>query len=225
MHIVISGGSRGIGLEFAKQYVEKNHQVSILCRKTNSNLLNLKQKSSEKVSIFENFDVRETASWQDCLSFFASNPIDILINNAAIMIVQDLGDLTRDAILEQFMVNALAPLMLSNALLPFMNKPSRIAMITSRMGSIEDNTSGGSYGYRMSKSALNSASKSLAIDLKSQEIAVGIFHPGYVKTDMTGGSGHLTTQESVAGLIPCIDGLNLQNSGSFWHQDGSNLPW
>ncbi len=93
------------------------------------------------------------------------------------------------------------------------------------MGSIEDNTSGGSYGYRMSKAALNMAGVSLSHDLKSRKISVALIHPGFVKTDMTGGNGHIEASESAAGILSRIDGLNLESSGSFWHQNGEKLPW
>ena len=97
--------------------------------------------------------------------------------------------------------------------------------MTSRMGSIADNTSGARYGYRASKAALNAVGKSLAVDLSEQGIAVAILHPGWVQTDMTRHSGNLTVDEAAAGLIARMDALNLENSGTFWHSDGSVLPW
>jgi len=102
---------------------------------------------------------------------------------------------------------------------------AKIALVTSRMGSIADNDSGGSYGYRMSKAALNAAGVSLARDLQARGIAVAILHPGYVRTDMTGHSGLIDVDEAVNGLLERIDELNLDNSGSFWHRNGELLPW
>ena len=100
-----------------------------------------------------------------------------------------------------------------------------MALITSRMGSIADNDSGGSYGYRMSKSALNAAGKSLALDLASAGIAVGLFHPGWVSTDMTNHNGQISAEQSASMLLARIDRLNQENSGTFWHANGEVLPW
>jgi len=125
----------------------------------------------------------------------------------------------------QFRINALTPVLLTRALLPAMADPAKLAIITSRMGSMADNGSGGHYGYRMSKAAVNAAGVSLAHDLKGRGIAVGLLHPGYVQTRMTGHAGHLTPAESASLLFKRIEALNLENSGSFWHCDGAVLPW
>jgi NAD(P)-dependent dehydrogenase (short-subunit alcohol dehydrogenase family) len=124
-----------------------------------------------------------------------------------------------------FEVNSLGPLLTTLALVNNMGKGSKVGIITSRMGSIDDNGSGGSYGYRMSKAAVNATGKSLAIDLKPRGIAVAILHPGWVKTDMTGHRGLIDTTESVSGLIERMKELNLENTGSFWHTNGEQLPW
>ena len=130
------------------------------------------------------------------------------------------------AIRWQFEVNALAPLLLARALTPLMPEGSKLVLMTSRMGSIEDNSSGGSYGYRMSKVALNIAGKSLAVDLRSRGIAVAILHPGLVKTRMVQFNPNgISPEDSVRGLIARIDELTLNNSGSFLHANGSVLPW
>ena len=130
-----------------------------------------------------------------------------------------------DSIQRQFQVNAVGPLRIVSAVLPVLSKNSKIIMITSRRGSITDNTSGSSYGYRMSKAALNMASVSLAHDLKEKGIALGIVHPGYVKTDMTSHSGHIEPAESAQGILKRVEELNLENSGTFWHSNGEKLPW
>ena len=106
-----------------------------------------------------------------------------------------------------------------------MTPGAKVALITSRMGSIADNSSGGSYGYRMSKAALNAAGRSLAIDLAARGIAVGLLHPGYVRTDMTGGSGNVEASEAAAMLVARIDELDAAKSGSFRHANGEELPW
>ena len=130
------------------------------------------------------------------------------------------------AIRQQFEINALAPLRLVSALTSNLSSGSWIALMTSRMGSIADNSSGGSYGYRMSKAALNIAAKSLAIDLKPQGIAVVILHPGLVATRMINyNPSGISPQQSVEGLLKRIDALTLETSGSFWHANGDVLPW
>ena len=137
-----------------------------------------------------------------------------------------LANLDFESIRRQFEVNAIAPLRLTSALLPNLASGSKVVLMTSRMGSINDNTSGGSYGYRMSKVALSMAGKSLAHDLRPQGIAVTILHPGLVKTRMTGFSDSgITTETSVTGLLARIEELNLNNTGTFWHANGEILPW
>ena len=106
-----------------------------------------------------------------------------------------------------------------------MSQGSKVGIITSRMGSIADNDSGGSYAYRMSKAAVNAAGKSLSIDLKPKGIAVAILHPGWVRTDMTGHGGLIDADESAKGLLDRMAELNLDNSGTFWHMNGEVLPW
>jgi NAD(P)-dependent dehydrogenase (short-subunit alcohol dehydrogenase family) len=122
-------------------------------------------------------------------------------------------------------VNALAPLQLVATLRPRLAAGAKIGLVTSRMGSIGDNSSGGYYGYRMSKAALNAAGMSLAHDLRGAGIAVFLLHPGYVRTDMTGGAGERSPDEAAAGLLQRMDALGLAQSGSFWHADGTPLPW
>jgi NAD(P)-dependent dehydrogenase (short-subunit alcohol dehydrogenase family) len=152
-------------------------------------------------------------------------PIDLLINNAGILSRENLSAMDFGAIRLQFEVNAMGPLRVSHALLPQMGPGSKIGIVSSRMGSIEDNTSGGQYGYRMSKVAVNMAGVSLAHDLKERGIAVALLHPGFVKTEMTGGRGLVSAQAAAVGLMDRLDGLNMANSGTFWHANGDVLPW
>ncbi|MDB2705807.1 SDR family NAD(P)-dependent oxidoreductase, partial [Pseudomonadota bacterium] len=154
--------------------------------------------------------------------------IDWLINNAGIANGISMDELDQSAVessINMFKVNGLGPLLTTQALLKNLSEGSKVGIITSRMGSIADNDSGGSYGYRMSKSAVNAAGKSLSIDLKPYGIAVGILHPGYVRTDMTSHNGLIDTDESVSGLIARLEELSLDNTGSFWHTNGDLLPW
>ncbi len=152
--------------------------------------------------------------------------IDVLINNAAIVERVSLDNLDFGSICRQFEVNALGALRVTKALLPNLKQGSKIIIMTSRMASIDDNMSGGSYGYRMSKVALSMASKSLAVDLKPLGIAVAILHPGLVKTRMTNFTPNgITPEQAVKGLLARIDELNLENTGTFWHSNGQILPW
>ena len=152
--------------------------------------------------------------------------VDVLIQNAGIAEFNSLDNLDPQSIVNQFEVNALSPLCFVKTMLTHLSKSAKIALISSRMGSIEDNSSGGSYGYRMSKVALCMAGKSLSVDLKPRGIAVAILHPGLVSTRMTGfTSNGIQPEESVKGLIQRIDELTLENTGTFWHQNGEILPW
>merc|ERR1719229_536810 len=125
-----------------------------------------------------------------------------------------------EKLLDQFNVNSLGPLRVVRGVFSRLSTGAKIAIITSRMGSISDNTSGGYYGYRMSKTAVNCAAKSLSVDLKEHGIAVGLLHPGYVRTDMTDGNGFIDAPESAEGLLARFDELNIENSGTFWHMNG-----
>ena len=144
----------------------------------------------------------------------------------AFWISTTLKDFDPESLRRQFEVNAIGPLRVTHALMDHLLPGAKVILMTSRMGSIDDNSSGGSYGYRMSKVALCMAGKSLAIDLKSQGIAVALLHPGLVRTRMTGFTAQgVTPEESVDGLLARIDNLNLENSGTFWHANGEILPW
>ena len=155
----------------------------------------------------------------------AGTRIDLLVNNAGILSRQTLDHLDVEAIQDQFTVNALGPLRVTAALRDQLPQGATVGIVTSRMGSMADNTSGGSYGYRMSKAAVNAAGKSLANDLKGDGIAVALLHPGWVRTGMTRNNGLVDADESAAGLIARIDGLSLENTGTFLHMSGEELPW
>ncbi len=177
------------------------------------------------ISVETDVDITSEQQVADLIKRLDGKSIDVLINNAAIVERISLPQLDMNSIRRQFEVNALGPLRLTQALLPNLKLGSKVIMMTSRMGSIEDNTSGGSYGYRMSKVALSMAGKSLSVDLKSQGIAVGILHPGLVKTRMTNFTeSGITPEQAVKGLLARIDELNLENTGTFWHSNGEILP-
>jgi NAD(P)-dependent dehydrogenase (short-subunit alcohol dehydrogenase family) len=217
--ICITGANRGIGLELVRQYLGRGDQVVAACRTASPPLLDMEPE------IVEGIDVTDDAAVAQLVRSLEGRRLDVLVNNAGILTSESLDDLGFDRIRRQFEVNSLGPLRVTAALRGQLGRGSKVAIITSRMGSIEDNTSGGRYGYRMSKAAVNMAGRSLARDLADDGIAVAILHPGFVRTDMTGHQGLVDSPESAAGLIARIDELTLDSSGSFWHASGEQLPW
>jgi len=180
------------------------------------------------IEIIEGVEVSDQKSLFKLANSLSGRRLDWLINNAGIADGIAMDNLNEDSIASckrMFEVNSLGPLLTTQALVNNMSEGSKVGIITSRMGSIADNDSGGSYGYRMSKAAVNAAGKSLAIDLKPQGIAVAILHPGWVRTDMTGHNGLIDPHESASGLIERMKELNLENTGGFWHTNGEQLPW
>ncbi len=217
---LITGANRGIGLELVRQLKDRGEDIIATCRSTSPEL------NSMSVRVETDVDITSGDSVIKLRERLQDINIDVLIQNAGIAEFNSLSNLDPDSIIRQFEVNALSPLCFVQTMLGHLSKSSKIALITSRMGSIEDNISGGSYGYRMSKVALSMAGKSLAIDLKSRDIAVAILHPGLVSTRMTGFiSNGIQPTESVIGLIRRIDELTLENTGTFWHANGEILPW
>lgn len=217
--IVITGANRGIGLAMAKLSSQAGDTVYALCRQSSAELEQL------NVKVITGVDVAQEAGRELAKQALNGVKIDLLINNAGILRDESLSNLNIDTIEEQFKVNALAPLCLTHALLGNLSAGSKVALITSRMGSIEDNTSGGRYGYRMSKAALNIAGMSLAQDLAKDEIAVGIYHPGYVQTDMVNHNGDISSDLAAERLLALMHSLTLAESGVFKHSNGQVLPW
>ena len=217
---LITGSNRGIGLELCKLIIARGDEVIATCRKTSSELNKL------GVRIEEDVDISSEKSITILREKLLGLKLDCLIHNAGIFEYNSLDDLDQQSILRQFVVNALSPLILTKYLKVFLKKSSKIAFITSRMGSISDNSSGSSYGYRMSKVALSMAAKSLSKDLLKEEIYVAILHPGLVSTRMTGFTKNgISTEESASGILKRIDSLNKKNTGTFWHANGEILPW
>ena len=217
---LITGANRGIGYEYCRQLQARGESVIAVSRTASEELKQL------GVQMEEGIDITSDASVADLRTRLGETTIDGLINNAGILKRVTLADLDFDSIRQQFEVNALGALRVTHALLPLLKAGSKIVLMTSRMGSIADNTSGSSYGYRMSKVALSMAGKSLAHDLRGRGIAVAILHPGLVQTRMTNfSSGGITPEESVKGLLARIDELTLENTGTFWHANGEVLPW
>lgn len=217
--ILVTGANRGIGLALTELYLQRGDKVYGVCRQTTAEL------NKSGASIIEHIDVSDPASAKKLQQHMQGISIDILINNAGIFKEETLDAMNFDTIEEQLAVNALAPLRVTHALLNNLHKGSKIGLITSRMGSVGDNDSGGYYGYRMSKAALNAVGKSLAQDLKASGISVAILHPGYVSTRMVGFSGDVSPEQSAKGLVARLDALTLKTSGTFWHAKGEVLPW
>ena len=215
---LITGASGGVGCEFCRQLKTAGEKVIAVCRSASDELKNL------GVRLETDVDITSDKAVANLGERLQNQPIDVLINNAGILQKTTLEHLDFDSIRAQFEVNALGALRVTHALLPNLKEGGKIVMITSRMGSIADNTSGDSYGYRMSKVALSMAGKSLSHDLKPRQIAVAILHPGLVSTRMTNHSG-ISPEESVKGLLARIEQLNLENTGTFWHANGEVLPW
>jgi NAD(P)-dependent dehydrogenase (short-subunit alcohol dehydrogenase family) len=216
---VITGANRGIGLALTKNYIAQGWNVIAICRNTSPELNNI------GATIISGIDVADDQSIKSMVQQLQNKKIDLLINNAGILLRHALGEIDYASIEKQFFVNAVAPLKITEALLGNLTSNAKLAFITSRMGSIADNTSGSHYGYRMSKAALNAAAASLAIDLKPRGIAVAVLHPGYVQTAMVNFGGDISADESAARLTKRIDELTMENSGSFWHSNGERLPW
>lgn len=217
--VCITGANRGIGLELARQFKARGDEVVAACRRPSDDLAGL------GVRIIEGVDVTDEAGLNRLSESLGDRKVDILVNNAGLLSDESLDDLDLDRIRRQFEINGLGPLRVTVALQSNFGDGSKVAIVTSRMGSIEDNTSGGRYGYRMSKAAVNMAGRSLAHDLRPAGVAVAILHPGFVRTEMTGNTGFVDPPESAAGLISRIDELTLETSGSFWHANGEQLPW
>jgi NAD(P)-dependent dehydrogenase (short-subunit alcohol dehydrogenase family) len=228
-HIVITGANRGLGLEFCKQYLKAGNLVTATCRlpKLAAELLALKQQYSKELNIIalEITSQEMTTSLTEKIDL----PIDVLINNAGFYgpRTASIENLTSTDWLNVLHINSVAPILVTQALLAKIkpSKDKKIVFITSKMGSLADNSSGGSYCYRSSKAALNAAAKSLALDLKEYNISVGILHPGWVRTDMGGPNGLIDTKTSIAAMREVIAKLNLDTSGSFFNYDGNIIPW
>lgn len=218
---VITGANRGIGLALAGRLSGRGDEVVAVCRHASDKLEAL------GVRVESGIEVTDSDSLQTLAKRLADVDIDVLVNNAGVMRSTDLDGIEDqlDDYRLQFEVNALAPLRVTRALSDRLVDGGKVVIITSRMGSIADNTSGGHYGYRMSKAAVNTAGVSLAHELADRKIAVGLLHPGYVKTGMTGNTGHVDPDESAAGLVERIDELSIDTSGSFRHANGDKLPW
>lgn len=223
---LIIGSSRGIGLEFVRQYQRLGYTVY----GTSRNPLDGETKLSEILDSAHHLVV--DVSSEDSIKELAVQikarkmNIDLLIHNAGIFINDALEDpKLGESLTKQFQTNSIGPILIFQHLSVFLKEGSRVAFISSLMASVQDNESGAYYGYRASKAALNMVVKSLSIDIKKRGISVQVIHPGYVKTDMAP-AGVISTVQSVESMISnVIEKMDMERTGKFYERDGSILPY
>lgn len=225
--VLITGANRGIGLEFARQYAEAGWKVIACCR-------DLKQAADlqELADTYPDIkayplDVADFAAIEALAENLKGVKIDVLINNAGVYPHSDLNHADPEQWLHAFKVNSMAPFKMAAAFTPHIaaSRLKKLVTLSSKMGSLDDNTSGGSYIYRTSKVAANMVMKSLAIDLQAFGISVAVLHPGWVQTEMGGPGALIDTRASVSGLRKVIEHLNLDNTGRFIAYDGKVINW
>ncbi len=222
--VLITGANRGIGLELSRHYAQQGYEVIAVCRESSDEIEDIADQVLSGLDLTHEKSTEVIAHLLD-VTLGEGRKLDVLINNAGVFHNESLQDMGLEGIRLQFEVNAITPLKVTHALIPYLKEGSKVANVTSRMGSIQDNGSGAYYGYRASKAALNAMGKSLAIDLKDQGICVAMVHPGYVQTRMVGFNGDITPQQAASGIAQRFEALNIDNTGGFWHSNGEELPW
>lgn len=225
--LFITGANRGIGLEYVKQYAEEGWRVLASCRNpADASALQALANKHANIELhaidIANFDQIEALGRK-----LIDQPIQLLINNAGIYPESSFRTIDYAKWMEAFKVNAMSTLKLAEVFIPHLVKAgnAKLVAMTSKMGSIDDNTSGGEYIYRSSKTALNMVMKSLSIDLNKYGVSVAVLHPGWVRTDMGGPNGLIDAETSVQGLRKVIGMLSLDNSGKFYAYDGKEIAW
>ncbi|MGH8085262.1 MAG: SDR family oxidoreductase [Lysobacter sp.] len=220
--VLITGANRGIGLALTRHFTGRGDTVIAACRRSSDAL------AATGAQVESGIDVTDDRALAALVERLGDTRIDRLVLNAGILEREALGEIDAagfDSMRRQFEVNALGPLRVAQALMGKLADGAKVGIITSRMGSVADNGSGGRYGYRASKAAVNAIGKSLAVDLAPRGISVFLLHPGYVATDMVGGSGDVSPEQAAAQLIERLDTLTLEQTGTFWHANGTSLPW
>ena len=227
----ITGANRGIGFGLVRHLLARGDRVFAGCRNPEQayELNALQHEHGDQLSVVP-LDVTDPAAVNSAAATLQglTDGLDLLINNAGVGGGrQNLGGLQPDDLLATLRVNTVGPLLVSQALLPLLKKGRRPAIIniTSRMGSVDDNCSGGSYAYRASKAALNMVNKSLAVDLAGAGIIAVVIHPGWVQTDMGGAHARISVDTSVQGMLAVIAGLSASDTGRFLAWDGEEIPW
>ncbi|MBC7691444.1 MAG: SDR family oxidoreductase [Methylotenera sp.] len=229
LHYAITGASRGIGLELAHQALEAGNEVSVVVRnpEKSEGLQALHSKFPETLRIFTGDILSDESIKSFSKALPAGKPVDVLINNAGAYLDGDDEfvslDLTK--VMDSFAMNSVGAMRVTQSLLPKLQKSShpKLVNITSLMGSIDDNSGGGSYGYRMSKAALNMFNRSFSVDFP--KITSVVVHPGWVKTEMGGAGAPTETAESAAGILKLISGLKSSDTGKFFDYEGDSLSW
>jgi NAD(P)-dependent dehydrogenase (short-subunit alcohol dehydrogenase family) len=216
---VVTGANRGIGLELCRQLHARGDAVVAACREMSSELEAL------DCEVVEGVDVSNDEVGAVLVEALGDRSVDVLVCNAGIMRRAGIEELDVEGMRLEYEVNTLGPLRVISALLPRLGQGSKIGLVSSQAGSIGDGPSGGMYGYRMSKAALNMAGANLACDLEPRGVLVVVLHPGFVRTSMTGGAGTIDASEAAAGLIARLDELDGDRSGRFFHAKGHEIPW
>ncbi|MCX7184791.1 MAG: SDR family oxidoreductase [Nitrosospira sp.] len=230
-NLLITGANRGIGLEFAKQYAAAGWRVLACCRNSDKSE-ELKQLASQHTGwlSIHALDVTDFEQIDRLGTELAEQEIDLLLNNAGVCLDahnNGFGTIDYAAWMHTLRVNSMAPLKMTETFIRQIarSQQKKIVNITSKMGSIADNTSGDYYLYRSSKTALNMVAKNLAIDLAPRGIITAVLHPGWVQTDMGGPNALITVQQSVAGMRRVIARLAPAANGKFYAYDGKEIPW
>jgi NAD(P)-dependent dehydrogenase (short-subunit alcohol dehydrogenase family) len=229
--ILITGANRGIGLELTKQYAVEGWRVLACCREPNrSDALNKLVSQYSALIKVHVLDVADPDKIERLAKELSKESIDILVNNAGIYPKSDagvFGHVNYAEWMTAFTINTMAPLKMAEAFIKqiALGQHKLIVTITSQMGSIEDNSSGGNYLYRSSKAAANMVIKSLAVDLRSKGITAVAFNPGWVKTDMGGPNAMISSEQSVSGMRQVFSQLTLADSGKFLGYEGNEIPW
>ncbi|MCP8352549.1 SDR family oxidoreductase [Candidatus Synchoanobacter obligatus] len=216
--VCITGANRGIGLALTRYLADNNH-IFCLCRKRADDLVAI-----PNTTIIEDIDINHHSNRLAAIKQLPN--LDLVILNAGIL-QKDSNEIIEheQTLQQQLQTNAISPLIFARMLIPHLKPNAKIVLMTSRMGSMSDNSSGQLDGYRMSKAALNAAGCNLAHDLKEQGIGVFLIHPGYIKTEMTNNQGYLSPEEAAQNICKLISTLTLENTGQFWHAEGHKLPW
>jgi NAD(P)-dependent dehydrogenase (short-subunit alcohol dehydrogenase family) len=219
--VLVTGAGRGIGLEFARQYAADGWRVVATVREDGADLSGV----AGDVAV-EKLDMRDFAALEAFPERLRGQPLDLLIANAGITAARRIDSAAAAAAWQEVhAVNAVAPTLLAEALLPnVVAARGKLAAITSQMGSIAD-SSGDYVGYRASKAALNAAWRALALDHRGEPVSFVLLHPGWAQTDMGGPNATLAVQDSVRGMRRVIEQLSQRRSGAFLDYRGRELPW
>ena len=228
--ILVTGANRGLGLGLVKKFLKNNEKVICTTRNISKSkeLILCKEKYNDNLEICE-LDLLDKDSPNILSNFLGNETIDLFINNAGVIghSAQHFKSVSLNHWIDVLKVNLISPLLITQSIIKNVEKSSegKIYFISSKVGSIEDNKSGGMYIYRSSKTALNQVVKSLSIDLKPLGISVISLHPGWVRTEMGGPNALISVEESVNGMVDVISNTSIINSGQFINYDGTRLPW